>query len=468
MTHPGNHLTLVPDVLVIGGGNAALCAAISARRRGANVVVLERASRAWRGGNSKYTRNIRCAHDGGGPMEGSYSETEFAADLEGVTGDGADAELTAMTIHRSRELPDWMERNGVRWQPALRGTLGLSRTNRFFLGGGKALMNVYYATAAKIGVQIAYEHGVEELAFAGDRCVAAVVRTAAGTLTLTPRTVVAAAGGFEASHEWLSEYWGDGARNYMVRGTRQNDGTILRCLIDAGARTRGNPRGFHAIAVDARGPRFEGGIVTRVDSVPFSVMLNREGQRFYDEGEDVWPKRYATWGGLIAAQPGQVAYSIFDRKSAGRFMSTAYRAEQADSLPELAAKLGLPVAAAVATIDAYNASLNGGTFDPTRLDDCATTGLKPPKSHWAQPIDEPPFGGYMLRPGITFTYLGVAVDNSARVLRERGGRFANVFAAGEIMAGNILRRGYLAGFGMTIGTVFGRLAGEEAAAHARA
>jgi tricarballylate dehydrogenase len=362
-----------------------------------------------------------------------------------------------------------MELNGIRWQGALHGTLQLARTNRFFLGGGKALVNRYFETARRLGVDIAYEHTVDGLVVEGDRCVSLSVRTpGGGTLRLSPRAVVTASGGFEANLEWLRRYWGDAVDNYAIRGARQNDGLVLLRLMDAGALARGNPRRFHAIAVDARGPRYEGGIVTRVDSLPFSVVVNRDGERFYDEGEDLWPKRYATWGRLIAEQPGQVAYSVFDARALGGFMTTVFRPLESDTIEGLAAVAGLPPAALRRTIDAYNSSLRPGDFDPTALDSCGTEGLEPPKSHWARPIDRPQFYAYPLRPGITFTYLGVAVDRSARVLRARGGRFDNVFAAGEIMAGNILTDGYLAGFGMTMGTVFGRIAGEEAAARAGA
>jgi tricarballylate dehydrogenase len=456
-----------PDVVVIGGGNAALCAALAARRAGATVVVLERAERGWRGGNSKYTRNLRCVRDGGTKL-GQYTEEEFAADLAAVTGEGSDAQLTALTISRSREAPAWMESNGVRWQPALRGTLQLDRTNRFFLGGGKALLNVYYRAAEELGIAIRYGHSVEDLDIAGARCAHVRVQCSDGAYELAPGAVVVASGGFEANIEWLREYWGDAVDNYMIRGAKQNDGLMLRRLIDAGALVRGNERGFHAIAVDARGPRFEGGIVTRVDSVPFSIMLNGAGQRFYDEGEDLWPKRYATWGKLIAGQPDQIAYSIYDSQMAGRFMTTAFRPYQDDTVKGLAAQLGLDPSAVGATVDGYNRAVRAGSFDPTKLDDCSTEGLDPPKSHWALTIDRPPYFGYALRPGITFTYLGVGVDPTARVLLDGDRPMENTFAAGEIMAGNILRNGYLAGFGMTIGTVFGRLAGEEAAAYVRA
>jgi len=223
------------------------------------------------------------------------------------------------------------------------------------------------------------------------------------------------------------------------------------------------PTGFHAIAVEARAPRFEGGIVTRVDSIPFGIVVNRDGRRFHDEGEDLWPKRYAAWGQLIARQPEQVACSIYDAKVAGDFIPSAYPPHSAATLGELATGLGLEPAALEGTVAEFNRHVHPGDYDRSRLDGCGTDGLVPAKSHWALPIDTPPFYGCRLRPGITFTYYGLAVDCAARVLRPDGSALGGVFAAGEIMAGSILREGYLAGFGMTIGTVFGRVAGTEAA-----
>jgi tricarballylate dehydrogenase len=274
--------------------------------------------------------------------------------------------------------------------------------------------------------------------------------------------VVAASGGLEANIEWLRELLGPGVDQYAVRGARQNDGRVLRCLLEAGADQVGNPSGFHAVAVDARGPRFDGGIVTRVDSVPFGIMVDSAGRRFYDEGEDLWPKRYATWGGRIAEQTGQLAFSILDAKVRRRFMSTAYPPVVADTIESLASRLRVDPRGLAATVGDYNRAVVDGTYDTSRLDDCRTVGLQIPKSHWALRIDTPPFYGYPLRTGLTFTYLGVGVDETMRVQRP-GSEFANVYAAGELMAGNILTRGYLAGFGMTIGTVSGHLAGAQAA-----
>ena len=227
----------------------------------------------------------------------------------------------------------------------------------------------------------------------------------------------------------------------------------------------GDPTQCHAVALDARAPKFDGGIVTRLDSVSLGIVVNNRAERFYDEGEDFWPKRYAIWGRLIAAQPDQIAYSIIDVKAMGRFMPSVYPPIKADSIAELATGLGLPPAALERTVAAYNKAVIPGTFDHAVLDDCRTRGLAPEKTHWAQPIDARPFYGYPLRPGITFTYLGVRVDEHARVIMDDGAPAKNLFAAGEVMAGCVLGQGYLAGIGMTIGTVFGRVAGREAAAH---
>jgi tricarballylate dehydrogenase len=286
--------------------------------------------------------------------------------------------------------------------------------------------------------------------------------------TVNARCVVASAGGFQANLEWMREYWGDAVDNFVIRGTPYNRGRVLKNLLDQGVGSIGDPTQCHAVALDARAPKFDGGITTRLDSVPYSVVVNRNGDRFYDEGEDVWPKRYAIWGRLIAQQPGQIAYSICDAKAFPLFMPSVYPAVKADSLEELAVKMKLDPTKVRATIDGFNKAIKPGqVFDNLKLDGNATQGLTPNKTNWARAVDKPPFYGYPLRPGITFTYLGVRVNEKAQVLMDNGQPAGNLFASGEIMAGNVLGKGYLAGFGMTIGTVFGRIAGQEAARRAR-
>jgi len=457
------------DVLVIGGGNAGLCAAIAACRAGARVLVLESATKDFRGGNSRHTRDIRYLHKTAtNYVTGPYREEEFWNDLMQVTGSETDERLARLTIQASEDLADWTAANGVRWQQPLRGTLHLARSNLFMLGGGKAMMNAYYETALRLGVQVAYESEVCKLSLPAGEFVSASVQTRDGPAEVKAKAVVVAAGGFEANIPWLKEYWGEAAENFIVRGTKHNQGRMLQELLEYGAKPVGDPRGCHAVALDARAPKFDGGIVTRLDSVPFGIVVNKELKRFYDEGEDFWPKRYAIWGGLIARQPEQIAYSIVDGKALPHFMPSVFPPIQASSVPELAVTLGLDPAGLEAAVQKFNAAVRPGTFDPTNLDTCRTQGLEPPKSHWARPIDTPPYYGYPLRPGITFTYLGVTVNEQARVVMSDHRPATNIFAAGEVMAGNILRRGYLAGFGLTIGSVFGRIAGREAARRARA
>ena len=390
----------------------------------------------------------------------AYPEDEFMADLLRVTGGATDQTLARMMIRASADLPRRMHRFGVRFQPSIRGTLHLGRTNAFFLGGGKALMNSAYAAAERSDVRIVYEADVVGLCIRDGRFESAEVKTPHGTQAITARTVVLAAGGFESNLEWLAEIWGDAANNFIVRGTPYNTGTVLRLMLDAGAEPVGDPLQCHAVAIDARAPKFDGGIVTRLDSVPLGIVVNKHGDRFYDEGEDYWPKRYAIWGRLVAQQPDQIAYSIVDSKAIGRFMPSVFPPIVADSIRELASTLGVPAGTLAATMERFNAAVRPGTFDHQTLDDCRTEGLIPNKTHWAQRLDTPPFHAYPLRPGITFTYLGVKIDERARVVL-KGGLAENIFAAGEIMAGNILGRGYVAGVGMTIGTVFGEIAGRE-------
>ena len=455
------------DVVVLGGGNAGLCAALAARQSGASVVVLEGAPREFRGGNSRHTRNLRSMHDR--PTDllvDAYTEDEFLTDLMRVTGGRTTEALARRVVRDSAECPEWMRSFGARLQPPLKGTLHLDRTNVFFLGGGKALMNSYYAAAERLGVRVLYNAGVEALGIQNGRFTSVSVNMNGRREAIAARAVVLAAGGFESNLEWLREIWGPAADNFIVRGTPYNTGRVLRLMLDHGAQPVGDPTQFHCVAIDARAPKFDGGIVTRLDCVSLGIVVNRNAERFYDEGEDFWPKRYAIWGRLVAQQPDQIAYSIIDAKSRGLFMPSVFPPIEAPSIRELATLLSLSPDALDQTVRAFNQAVRPGRFDHAVLDNCGTEGLTPQKSHWARALDTPPFWAYPLRPGVTFTYLGLKVDDRARVLMSNGAPAENILAAGEIMAGNILGQGYVAGVGMTIGTVFGRIAGAEAARHA--
>ena len=454
------------DVLILGGGNAGLSAAIEAAHAGRSVLVLECAPRHFRGGNSRHTRNLRCMHDAPADvLTGSYPEDEYWQDLVKVTDGETNEQLARMAIRDTATCREWMIRHGARFQPSLGGTLQLARTNAFFLGGGKALLNAYYRSAEALGVEIAYDTEVIALNVRDGRFTSAIVAHQGAQHEIRAASVVAAAGGFESNLDWLRDAWGPAADNFLVRGTPYNTGRVLRALLDGGARYVGDPAQGHCVAIDARAPKFDGGICTRVDSVSLGIVVNRNARRFDDEGLDFWPKRYAVWGRLVAAQPEQIAYSIIDAKAIGKFIPPMFPPIVADSIRDLATALGLDPSALEATVARFNQAVRPGSFDHTNLDDCATVGLSPPKSHWARPLDTAPFHAYPLRPGITFTYLGVAVNERAQVLWQDDRPAENIFAAGEIMAGNILGKGYIAGIGMAIGTAFGRIAGIEAARH---
>ena len=455
------------DIAIIGGGNAALCAAITAAETGAKVLILEAAPKPYRGGNSRHTRNFRCMHSGPlGPLVDDYSEDEYMADLLKVTGGKTDKTLARLAIRTSEECLPWMQDHGVRFQPSLSGTLSLGRTNAFFMGGGKGLVNAYYRTAEGLGVDVVYEAAVSHLELDGGKITRVDYNHDGQRQSITPKAVIVASGGFQADIEWLTRAWGPAAQNFLIRGTPYNRGIVLADLLEQGVQSVGDADQCHAVAIDGRAPKYDGGIVTRLDCVPFSIVVNKNAERFYDEGEDVWPKRYAIWGRLVAAQPDQIGYVIIDAKSLELFMPSVFPPLKSETLEGLAAQMDLPAEKLRETVDRFNAACGDTSgFHPTELDGVATTGLMPPKTNWARPITEAPFYGYSLRTGVTFTYLGLKVDENAQCSTQQG-PIQNLWAAGETMAGSILGQGYLAGFGMTIGTVFGRIAGRGAADYA--
>ncbi len=441
-----------------------MCAAISAREAGAEVMVLEHAHKGMRGGNSRHTRNLRVMHHAPtATLTQSYTEEEYWQDLLRVTEGNTNEQLARVMIRESAEIVDWLIQRGVRFQPPLSGTLSLGRTNAFFLGGGRALINAQYRTAEKLGIKVFYNTEVQELDIEDGVFLSAKVVNRGFAYEIKADAVVVASGGFQANIDWMKEVWGDPAENFIIRGTPYNRGRILKDLVAKSVKTVGDPTQCHAVAIDARAPKFDGGIVTRLDCVCFSIVVNRDGKRFYDEGEDFWPKRYAIWGRLVAKQPDQIGYAIIDAKVVDNFMPSVFPPIKADTIADLAELLGLDPQPLEKTVSEFNGAVKPGTYNTEVFDDCYTQGIQPPKTHWALPLDTPPYYAYPLRPGITFTYLGVKVNEKAEVLMNNGMPSKNIYAAGEIMAGNVLGKGYCAGTGMTIGSVFGRIAGEEAA-----
>jgi tricarballylate dehydrogenase len=454
------------DVLVVGGGSAALSAAIAARLSGASVRLVEQAPATLRGGNTRHARNFRLMHDR--PewyVPDTYGEDAFLRDLLRVTRGATDQPLARALIRGSATIAAWLNGNGVRLQNPASGAMPYSKRTAFFLGGGKAMINALYATAAKLGVGIGYDSEVVALSFDDDRsCEADIVR--GGSIErVAAKTMVLCAGGHQANLDWLRESFGASADGFMIRGTPYVTGSVLRLLLDAGVRPVGDPARCHMVAVDARGPKFDGGIVTRITAIPHGIVVDRDSRRFHDEGEDARKTHYARWGARIADCPGQIAYLIMDAKGLSRALPTALRPIRADTVAALATALGLDPVALQTTIRGFNAAI--AVADDVPLVARCTTGLTPPKSRAAVALTVPPFAAYPMRPGVTFTHFGVAVDDHLRVVKNDDGPASNVFAAGMIMAANVLGDGYLAGLGVALCTVFGRLAGEEAARQAR-
>ena len=478
-------------VVVIGGGNAALNAAIAAAESDADVVLLERAPFALRGGNSRFTAGaMRTVYGGVEDLRrlmpeltedevartdfGSYSRERFYDDMGRVTQYRADPDLTERLIDSSFETLLWMHGRGVRFLPLYgRQSFEVDGQVRFWggltveaWGGGPGLVDGLTAIARKAGVDVRY--GARATALQATNKGFAV---RVGSQSLDADAVVLACGGFESNPAWRTRYLGPGWDLAKVRGTRFNTGDGIRMAVDVGAATRGNWSGCHAVAWDMNAPEFgdlDVGDNFQKHSYPFGILVNREGRRFVDEGADFRNYTYARYGREVLNQPGQCAWQIFDAKVA-HLLRDEYRIRQvtkatAESIDELAAKLeGVASNALLAEIQRYNAAVDTETpFDPTVKDGRGTKGLTVPKSNWANRLDTPPFMAYGVTCGITFTFGGLAVDADARVLGEDGEPIPGLFAAGELVGG-LFYFNYPGGSGLTSGAVFGRIAGYGAA-----
>jgi len=450
------------DVIVVGGGNAGLNAAITVADAGAKVLLLEVAPKNQRGGNSRHVRNFRCSHDAPlGVLPESYNHDQFRQDIIQVTEGNTDLNLLDLLVTNSSDCYLWLEKLGVRFQKALSGTLQLNKSNAFYLGGGTALLNTLYAVAETKGIEIIYEAKIKDIVIKNKAFESIKLKENESDISIEASSLILASGGFQANKEWLENIWGSKAKNFIVRGSSYDRGEILKIMMSSDADVVGDEDQCHAIAVDARSPEYDGGIVNRIDCITHGIVINKHGERFYDEGEDIWPKRYAIWGRLIAMQEDQIAYAIIDSKMLNQFVPTVLDPIVGNTIEEVANQISVDSERLNQTLHNFNASISKTHYDHSKLDGCSTENIVPIKSNWARKIDTPPYYAYPLKPGITFTYMGLKVDSQARV-QFNGKASENIFAAGEIMAGNILGRGYVAGIGMTIGTVFGRLAGQHA------
>ena len=480
-------------VVVVGGGNAALCAAIAARERGADVLLLERAPFEQRGGNSRFTAGgMRVAYDGVEDLRalmpdlsetelartdfGAYPRDQFYDDMGRVTQYRTDPDLAAKLIDESLATLHWMAGHGVRFLP-MYGRQSFERDGkaRFWggltveaWGGGPGLVDGLTAIAERMGVTLRYGVRAQALALTDGRVNGVRVQGE----TVAADAVVLACGGFEANAAWRTRYLGAGWELAKVRGTRFNTGDGIRMALNVGAASRGHWSGCHAVAWDQNAPDF--GDLTVGDnfqkhSYPLGVMLNAEGRRFVDEGADFRNYTYAKYGREVLRQTGQFAWQVFDAKVAP-LLRDEYRIKQvtkvtADTLPALVGKLeGVHASQALETLAEFNAAVQTATpFDPTRLDGRAALGISPPKSNWANALDTPPFVAYGVTCGITFTFGGLHVDAEARVIGEDGAPVPGLFGAGELVGG-LFYFNYPGGTGLTSGAVFGRAAGANAAA----
>jgi len=488
------------DVIVVGGGNAALCAALSAREQGARVLILERAPEAERGGNSRFTAGaMRFAFDGvddirhlvpdltddelAGMDFGSYPADAFYEDMLEVTNYRTDAELADLLVNESLEALMWLRSNGVRFVPNGRQAFKIDGVLRFWgglvldtWGGGPGLVESLYTAAARRGIEIWHGARARRLVREGVTIVGVEVVRDGDVLELKGRCVVLASGGFEANTEMRTRYMGSGWDIAKVRGTRFNTGDGIRMALEVDAMPWGQWSGGHAVFWDHNAPHF--GDLAVGDgfsklSYPLGIMVNAHGERFLDEGEDFRNYTYAKFGRELLKQPGSFAWQVFDAQVAP-LLRDEYRIRQAtcvraDTIDALAAKLdGVDADAFVATVRAFNDAVDvSAPFNPAVKDGRRTRGLRPDKSHWANPLTEPPFEAFAVTCGITFTFGGVRVDpSSAQVIDTEGRPIRGLYAAGELVGG-LFYENYPGGTGLTSGTVFGRLAGRSAADAAR-
>jgi tricarballylate dehydrogenase len=487
----------MPHVIVIGGGNAALCAALAAREGGADVTVLEKAPRPERGGNSFFTAGgFRFTHGGLEDLRRDivpdlsdaeaqamdvdpYTETHFFDDLARLSEHLSDPDLAETLVRRSRPTIVWMRSRGLRFIPMFaRQAYKVGDRHRFWggmaievVGGGPGLVEALYEAADKMGIEVRYEAKASRLVLDKRGTISGVVvRDADGFRELPCRGVVLASGGFEANPEWRSRYLGPDWELARVRGTRHNTGDGIRMALEIGAQPYGHWSSCHAVAWDLNAPPFGDrrvGDLFQKHSYPLGLVVNIRGERFVDEGADMRNYTYAKYGREILKQPQRAAFQLFDQQVID-LLREEYRIREvtkaeAKTIRELAERLEIDPDGLQRTVDQFNKAVQPGTFNPAILDGKGTRGISPPKSNWALPLDSPPYVGYAVTCGITFTFGGLRVNTRAQVLDTEDRPIPGLYAAGELVGG-IFYHNYPGGSGLMAGSVFGKLAGESAAA----
>ena len=488
------------DVVVVGGGNAAMCAALAAAEAGARTLVLEKAPEAWRGGNGFFTAGgFRFAfksfdeireivgdlsdEEAAAMVVNPYTEDDFYDDLMRVTEDLADPDLALLVVRESQATVRWMKARGIRWIPMF-GRQAYKIDGKFHfwggivleaVGGGPGLIEMAYESAAKAGIEVRFETKVMRVVTDDHGGVTGViVRTANGLETIPAGAVVLASGGFEANVEMRTRYLGPNWDMARVRGTPYNTGDGIRMALEIGAQPWGHWSGCHSVQWDLNAP-WHGdrkvGDNFQKHSYPVGIIVNIHGRRFVDEGADFRNYTYVKYGKEVIQQPRRAAFQIFDQKVV-HLLREEYRIREvtkaeASTLEELARKLEIDVDGFVRTVREYNAAVQPGAFNPAVKDGKSTKGLTPPKSNWAQPIDAPPYLGYAVTTGISFTFGGLRITSEAQVIDCELHPIPGLYACGELVGG-LFYNNYPGGSGLMAGSVFGRLAGRSAATFRRA
>ena len=489
-------------VIVVGAGNAALCAALSAREQGAEVTVLEKAPEGERGGNTYFTGGgFRFPYEGmddilriipdlsAAEIErvdvGTYPAAQFRDDLARVTDGLIDDGMASALVREAAPTIEWLHGQGVKFTLMTGRQANEVDGKLVFYGGltveavgaGKGLSDQEFEAAERVGVNVRYGAKVVNLLRNGRRVGGVELWTEDEVEELRADAVVLAAGGFEANIEMRTRYLGPGWDMAKVRGSRFNTGDAIQAAIDAGAQPFGNWSGAHAVAWDLNAPPTGNRIVADLyqkHSYPYGLIVNLDGERFVDEGADIRNYTYAKYGRAILSQPERAAFQLFDQRTA-HLLRDEYHVRQvtmaqADTIEELAESLGVDSGGLQRTIDEYNQSCpeHGiDDFNPSTLDGVGTRGINPPKSNWALPFDSPPYLGYAVTCGITFTFGGLRIEpRSGQVLDTEDRPMTGLYAAGELVGG-LFYNNYAGGSGLMAGSVFGRIAGRSAAVASR-
>lgn len=485
------------DVVVVGSGNAGLSAAIAARETGATVLVVEKASAEWAGGNSTFTAGaFRAAYESVDDLRNvvtlsdeeavavdvpSYPPSSYVADMRRVTRDQCDPELAAILAEESMDGAQWLRRIGVRWELLYdRQSFLVDGRPRFWgnlvlgvVGGGKGLIRAELDAATKAGVVIRFDSPVVELCAEEGSVAGVVCETPSGPHVVRAGAVVIASGGFEADPRQRATHLGPRWDLAKVRGTPHNTGEVIQLALGLGAAAHGHWSGCHAIAWDAFAPEHGNLDVTNRYSrqgYPYGIVVNRQGTRFLDEGADFRNYTYAKYGAEIMQQPDAIAFQLFDADTLRLVSRVDYETAttsrfEAQSIEGLAEAMGIIPDALGKTVRAYNAAIRPGEFNPSIKDGKRTVGIEPPKSNWAQPLSKPPFTGFAVTCGITFTFGGVRMRSDGAVLRTTAKPVRGLYACGELVGG-LFYHNYPGGAGLAAGTVFGRRAGRTAATFA--